>query len=66
MAHPTHIHRSSKKTGTPHDWRCTRCAGLLGKRAGDSVLIQFARGHRYRASLPVTAVCRRCSTLNET
>ena len=48
------------------DWRCTCCGKLLGFRTGNVVLIQFARGHQYRASRPVSAVCRTCKTLNET
>lgn len=48
------------------DWRCTCCGKLMGRRAGAVVLIQFARGHRYRAPRPVSAVCRACGTLNET
>lgn len=55
------------KTHSPsHDWRCTECAKLLGRRHGAVVLIQFARGHCYRAPRPVSAVCRACGTLNET
>ncbi len=42
------------------DWRCSCCGKLLGQRQGDSVLIRFARGHQYRAVLPVSAVCRSC------
>lgn len=48
------------------DWRCTCCDKLLGHRSGSVVLVQFARGHRYRAPMPVSAVCRGCGTLNET
>lgn len=48
------------------DWRCTCCGKMLGLRHGSVVLIQFARGHCYRAPRPMTAVCRGCGTLNET
>lgn len=47
------------------DWRCTCCRKLLGRRCDGRVLIQFARGHRYAGSVPMTAVCRCCGTLNE-
>jgi len=47
------------------DWRCTHCEKLLGLKSGNIVLIQFARGHQYRAPRPVSAVCRGCGTLNE-
>lgn len=47
-------------------WRCRACRKLLGKRQGSVVLIQFARGHCYRAQRPLSAVCRGCGTLNET
>ncbi|QFT96066.1 hypothetical protein FIU85_02000 [Roseovarius sp. THAF8] len=48
------------------DWRCTCCGKLLGRRHGSAILVQFARGHRYRISRPASAVCRSCDTLNET
>ncbi|SEN72795.1 hypothetical protein SAMN04488003_12930 [Loktanella fryxellensis] len=48
------------------EWRCTCCNKLLGLRSGSVVLVQFARGHQYRAPRPVSAVCRSCKTLNET
>lgn len=48
------------------DWRCTCCHKLLGRRHGAVLLVQFARGHRYRVSCPASAVCRSCGTLNET
>lgn len=47
------------------DWRCTQCRKLLGRCHDGRVLIQFARGHRYAGSVPMTAVCRCCGTLNE-
>lgn len=55
-----------RTNANPDDWRCLSCGKLLGKRQGAVVLIQFARGHCYRAPRPVTAVCRSCKTLNET
>lgn len=57
--------QSGKGDTVYRDWRCRECAKLLGRCCGESILIQFARGHRYRASRPLTAVCRRCGTLNE-
>lgn len=47
------------------DWRCMRCGKLLGRLEGDRLHIQFARGHQYVVGLPVSSVCRGCSTLNE-
>jgi hypothetical protein len=47
------------------DWRCVRCGKLLGRLEGDRLHIQFARGHQYVVGLPVSSVCRGCSTLNE-
>lgn len=47
------------------DWRCRRCFKLLGRREERRVHVQFARGHRYIVSAPVSAVCRSCGTLNE-
>ena len=51
-------------TAKPRDWRCNCCDKLLGKRRDDRVHVQFTRGHQYLASLPVSAVCRSCGTLN--
>lgn len=52
--------------GAGSDWRCSCCNKMLGRRHGSVVLIQFARGHCYRAPRPMTAICRGCGTLNET
>ena len=46
-------------------WRCSGCGQLLGIGSGDRLHIKFARGHQYRAALPVSCVCRKCGTLNE-
>ena len=48
-------------------WRCRGCGRLLGVVLDERLEIRFARGHQYRASLPVSCVCRnpRCNTLNE-
>jgi len=45
-------------------WRCENCNARLADRQRDHLEIQFARGHRYVASLPATAACRRCGRLN--
>lgn len=58
--------KTDDNTPTFSDWRCHSCRKLLGKRQGAVVLIQFARGHCYRAPRPVTAICRSCKTMNET
>jgi hypothetical protein len=42
-----------------------RCGKLLGRLKGERLQIQFARGHQYVVGLPVSSVCRGCSTLNE-
>lgn len=47
------------------DWRCRKCFKLLGRRSEGGVHVNFARGHQYIVSTPVTAVCRCCGTLNE-
>lgn len=66
MPNDTNFKRSSSELGDSADWRCTCCGKLLGRRHGAVVLVQFARGHRYRVSRPASAVCRGCGTLNET
>lgn len=65
---PKHLrHPDSSITATSgSDWRCTCCGKLLGRRQGSVVLVQFARGHQYRAPRPISAVCRGCGNLNET
>lgn len=70
MTKPTTIHHSHrtgiKPRATSHrDWRCTCCFKLLGRHSDGAVHVQFARGHQYMMSAPVTAVCRSCGTLNE-
>jgi len=46
------------------DWRCSGCFKLLGRRLNGHVHVHFARGHQYQMSLPVSALCRSCGTLN--
>ena len=50
---------------TRREWRCSRCRKLLGEVEGERLHIEFARGHRYIASLPAMTTCRRCGVLNE-
>jgi len=49
--------RSPRKT-THHstDWRCTRCAKLLGVNRDGRMHLRFARGHEYFVSFPVWTV----------
>jgi hypothetical protein len=49
----------------PMEWRCTRCAKLLGICRDSRMHLRFARGHDYLVSLPATATCRGCGTLNQ-
>lgn len=58
-------HLSACGTGAGCDWRCQKCFKLLGRRSEGGVHLNFARGHQYMVSTPVTAVCRSCGTLNE-
>jgi hypothetical protein len=69
---PSHTTRSSQHghittppaNTDPTDWRCTRCAKLLGICRDGHMHLRFARGHEYLVSLPATATCRGCGTLN--
>lgn len=46
-------------------WRCSCCGGVLGRKLPGRLEICFSRGHSYYATLPVTARCRSCKTMNE-
>ena len=46
----------SKARNSDHNWYCKRCFKLLGKRSEGRIHVQFARGHQYVVSTPVTAV----------
>jgi len=46
-------------------WRCACCGGVLGRKLPGRLEIRFSRGHSYYATLPVTARCRTCKTMNE-
>ena len=53
------------KAGGHHDWRCTNCFALLGRRGEQGrVHLRTTRGVEYFATLPTTATCR-CGRLNE-
>ena len=57
--------RATRIAGTANDWRCMGCGKLLGVRRDGVMHLSFARGHEYLVSLPATATCRRCGTLNQ-
>lgn len=57
--------RATRMAGTANDWRCMGCGKLLGVRRDGVMHLSFARGHEYLVSLPATATCRRCGTLNQ-
>lgn len=46
------------------DWRCSDCGKLLGRICGHDVHIRFERRHEYVATLPASATCKQCGTLN--
>ncbi|QQA42008.1 hypothetical protein [Pelagovum pacificum] len=46
------------------DWLCNCCGRLLGRIHGHDVHIRFERRHEYMASLPASATCKGCGTLN--
>lgn len=46
------------------DWTCSGCGKLLGRIIGHDVHIRLQRRHEYVASLPVSATCKGCRTLN--
>lgn len=48
-----------------NEWRCVQCGKLLGILAGERLHIRYERGNEYLATLPITATCRKCGTLNE-
>ena len=49
---------------TSDDWRCHRCRKLLGRLKNGVMHLRFERGHEYIVSLPATATCRGCNSLN--
>lgn len=56
---------ATRTAGTANDWRCSCCSKLLGVRRDGVMHLSFARGHEYLVSLPATATCRGCGTLNQ-
>lgn len=56
---------ATRMAGTANDWRCMGCGKLLGVRRDGVMHLSFARGHEYLVSLPATATCRGCGTLNQ-
>ena len=46
------------------DWRCKRCAKLLGRWIDARMEIKVGRSHEYLAGAPVTTRCR-CGAINE-
>jgi len=46
------------------DWTCTCCGKMLGRIYGHDLHIRFERRHQYFASLPASATCKGCGTLN--
>lgn len=63
--HDNRHNNTNRPRSEEGDWRCRKCFKLLGCRSEGRVHVEFARGHRYILSTPVTAVCRCCGTLNE-
>ena len=55
---------NTKPTTSDSEWRCTRCAKLLGVCRDGQMHLRFARGHEYFVGFPVVATCRGCGTLN--
>lgn len=57
--------QSDISDGGTTDWRCPRCAKLLGRWRADRLHLRHGRNHEYIVSLPATATCRGCGTLSE-
>jgi rubrerythrin len=49
---------------TNPEWRCTRCAAVLGVREGQSLRLRVRKGE-YLFKGKVVAVCPSCKALNE-
>lgn len=65
--HTAALHRraatTSDTTGSPQ-WRCTGCQRLLGFIRDGRLHVRLRRGHEYLTSLPATASCSGCGTMN--
>jgi len=48
-----------------HKWRCNECGKLLGIIRGARLHIRIARAPEYLVTLPATAACDKCHSLNE-
>ena len=46
------------------DWRCICCNRLLGRLQGHQLHVRFDRRHEYVSTLPASATCKGCGTLN--
>ena len=53
-----------EKPSEAPEWRCTGCGRLLGLIRKNQLHLRLRRGHEYLASLPATASCRGCGTMN--
>ena len=49
---------------TPREWRCSKCEIRLGLARGQQWHIRY-KDAQFFVSGPVVAICRRCSTRNE-
>jgi hypothetical protein len=47
-----------------HNWHCSTCYRLLGRRMNGRLHVRMTHGREYFTTLPTTAVCR-CGALNE-
>ena len=67
QTHTTHgipiLRRQTRPRG--EDWLCTCCGKLLGVIHGHDVHIRFERRHEYVATLPASATCKGCGSLNK-
>lgn len=61
---PTQPPRIPPRLSADHEWRCQKCAKLLGLHRAGRLHLAF-QGHDYRVSLPAEATCRRCGTFNQ-
>ena len=57
-------HAGTSTSTTDREWRCSKCAKLLGVRRDSQMHLRFARGHEYLVGFPVVATCRGCGSLN--
>ena len=48
-----------------HEWRCRTCGTLLGVERQGRLHLKY-KSAQYVVTGPVTAICRRCESTNET